>query len=111
MTSCVICLEDRSENPNRPTLACGHGKNVHRPCLERWLKQNPKDQKGILTGTCPVCRAPLVEITDEYDHDFETRPSMLIVTLNTVIRMGKGLFGGRPRERSSSLRGRGEGPT
>ena len=110
MARCVICLDEISETSDCSSLACGHGKNVHRSCIAQWLKQMPRDQRGILTGPCPVCRAPLMEITDEYDRDFETRPSMLLVALHTVSRVGKKLFRGRPREHSAPLRLREEPP-
>ena len=82
--SCVICHERVIES--MPPLECGHHTHMHRACLERWLQHRNGDMRGIVSGPCPVCRAPLMAMTDEYDLDFCRRPTYYQIAKTTLVR-------------------------
>ena len=85
MNTCVICHDDDSKDEFvRQLSGCGHWSLMHKKCLEKWLKRKAHDLPGVLSGSCPLCREPMVLVTDEYEQDFDRAPSILKIILHTV---------------------------
>uniref|UniRef100_A0A1A9WHL4 RING-type domain-containing protein n=1 Tax=Glossina brevipalpis TaxID=37001 RepID=A0A1A9WHL4_9MUSC len=54
-TFCTVCLEDFELNQTVRKLICSHEFHTH--CVDKWLESTP---------TCPLCRAPLDELKNEF---------------------------------------------
>ena len=74
--TCNICLSQIVQK-NAEVTPCGHV--FHAKCLMKWKNRRNKN-------TCPVCRGPLREISDDEIDEINIESQLLRLELNDVLR-------------------------
>ena len=78
-TTCVICLDDISENPETYEIECGH--KYHTSCIINWFRNGSK--------TCPLCNdTPSISNVSEFSPWAFTNSQLSKQRLQNIRKIG-----------------------